>query len=74
MFPVFVQNQIKEAEEWFKKAKLLDPDDTMVDHHYGKLCLAPIYWSNLQYCGISLVIFVGIDSHGFSEIHWIRNM
>lgn len=36
MFPVFVQNQIKEAEEWFKKAKLLDPDDTMVDHHYGK--------------------------------------
>lgn len=36
MFFVFVQNQIKEVEEWFKKVKLLDFDDTMVDYYYGK--------------------------------------
>lgn len=36
---LFFQNQIKQAEEWFKKAKQLDPEDTMVDHHYGKITL-----------------------------------
>lgn len=31
-----MQNKNTDAEEWFKKAKDVSPDDPSVDHHYGK--------------------------------------
>lgn len=32
-----LQNQLEEAERWYLTVRDLQPDDSSVDHHYGKL-------------------------------------